>query len=379
MRVAVIGAGPSGSSAARVLARNGAAVTLYEKSAWPRAKACGDGLTVSALTELSKAGIDFTPWSQFGRLAIAGPSDYTIRWGAQFYTGTTMRRRTFDALLVDEAVKAGARFEPQTQVISCNQNSVEVSTRSGTVREPCDAILLGEGATGSLATSCGFPRHVERNPAYRGYCSTRQPLESKFLIQYTTDILPGYMWIFPVDSADYANVGAAMIYGGNVRAKLSAWLQTGTLPSRLLRAAGGKLEHASGGIVPIGRARRVINNVFAIGDSAGVADALTGEGISQAMISGRLAAESLLSCNGDIGRSATLYSQSVSYFDAVNQKSMKLRALVRKYTGRFFDLASSPSHSGLVDASSFGNDEAAVQIWRAFASAIELTDSGALR
>jgi len=56
--VIVVGAGPAGSATAAHLAQAGLAVTLLEKSAFPREKVCGDGLTPRAVTQLVKLGID---------------------------------------------------------------------------------------------------------------------------------------------------------------------------------------------------------------------------------------------------------------------------------------------------------------------------------
>ena len=105
MRVAVIGAGPSGSTAARILAAAGADVTIYEKSRWPRSKACGDGLTPTSLRELAAAKIDIKPWAAFANTIVSGPDEQTFeaRWPATSADGTTMPRRDFDAALVAAA------------------------------------------------------------------------------------------------------------------------------------------------------------------------------------------------------------------------------------------------------------------------------------
>src|SRR5512144_1856474 len=56
--VIVVGAGPAGSSTAYHLANAGADVLLLEKSAFPRDKVCGDGLTPRAVKQLVSLGID---------------------------------------------------------------------------------------------------------------------------------------------------------------------------------------------------------------------------------------------------------------------------------------------------------------------------------
>ena len=55
--VIVVGAGPGGSSAAYHLAQAGLDVALLEKTAFPREKVCGDGLTPRAVRALVGMGI----------------------------------------------------------------------------------------------------------------------------------------------------------------------------------------------------------------------------------------------------------------------------------------------------------------------------------
>src|SRR5919109_5604577 len=55
--VAVIGAGPAGSTAAYFLARGGLRVALLDKFDFPRDKTCGDGLTPRALAVLDSMGV----------------------------------------------------------------------------------------------------------------------------------------------------------------------------------------------------------------------------------------------------------------------------------------------------------------------------------
>ena len=59
--VIVVGAGPAGSAAAYHLANAGLDVLLLEKTAFPREKVCGDGLTPRGTKQLINMGIDISP------------------------------------------------------------------------------------------------------------------------------------------------------------------------------------------------------------------------------------------------------------------------------------------------------------------------------
>ena len=70
--VIVVGAGPGGSATAAYLADHGLDVVLLEKSAFPRDKICGDGLTPRATKELISLGVDTTGWQRTKGLRIKG-------------------------------------------------------------------------------------------------------------------------------------------------------------------------------------------------------------------------------------------------------------------------------------------------------------------
>src|SRR5215510_5188489 len=72
--VIVVGAGPAGSATAYYLARAGIDVLLLEKTAFPREKVCGDGLTPRAVRQLVRMGIDIDApgWMRHKGLRILG-------------------------------------------------------------------------------------------------------------------------------------------------------------------------------------------------------------------------------------------------------------------------------------------------------------------
>ena len=109
--VAVLGAGPAGSSAATWAARSGARVALFEKAAQGRDKSCGDGLTPRAVAELRRLGVDISQFHRIAGLRVqAGSKEREVLWpeGAFPNMGAVAPRAVFDALVLQTAIDAGA-------------------------------------------------------------------------------------------------------------------------------------------------------------------------------------------------------------------------------------------------------------------------------
>src|SRR3712207_4517654 len=120
--VIVVGAGPAGAATAYHLANAGADVLLLEKSAFPRDKVCGDGLTPRAVRQLIAMGIDIDApgWQRNRGLRIVGAGHrLELPWPelASFPDfGLVRTRADLDEILARHAEKAGARLTERTAV-----------------------------------------------------------------------------------------------------------------------------------------------------------------------------------------------------------------------------------------------------------------------
>ena len=121
--VIVVGAGPAGSTTAFHLAQAGLDVLLLEKSAFPREKVCGDGLTPRGVKQVLAMGIDPRPedgWIRNqGLRIIGGGMRLELPWPelSSFPDfGLVRTREDFDEILVRQAQKAGARLVERTNV-----------------------------------------------------------------------------------------------------------------------------------------------------------------------------------------------------------------------------------------------------------------------
>jgi geranylgeranyl reductase family protein len=336
MRVLVIGAGPGGAAAAGELARGGADVRVVEKARWPRPKTCGDGISPPGVREASALGVDLGDCLRLERGEISTPAGHRFSggWRPETPWGTIVERNEFDARLMRAAIAAGARFDDGVAVcgIAFDDAGPRATFRSAThgetVPERFDAVVLAEGATGTLAPKLGFGCHASRLVALRGYAPARAPLVPQFGLYFDRDVSPGYGWVFPVD-AGRANVGvlvderAVRRRGGDLRGLLRGWLATSAAARETLGPEPA-LERVSGGVIPTGRRRRVRGGVYLVGDAAGVADPFSAEGIYQAMATGRAAAAALLE-HGPTRAAERGYAAALRPFDRNAREARRLR------------------------------------------------------
>jgi geranylgeranyl reductase family protein len=311
--VLVVGAGPGGSVVATVLARGGARVALLDKAAFPRDKACGDLIGPRGVQVLADLGLPVPTGPKVGPMVVVGPTGRRV--GLPSAAGLTypgygvaVARADFDARLRDAAVEAGA--VPLTaradEPLWSDGQLQGFLTAEGAVR--ADFVVGADGANSRVARAAGLvqPDQALWGFAIRGYHAQRVERPVIALLETSAwRAFPGYGWVFP-GAGDGTNVGIGLATGsgreagsGAVRAlpaflahlrRLGLWDPEGTgTPARRL---GGWLKMGMIGTVPAS------GRTLLVGDAAGLVNPLQGEGIAQAMQSGRWAAEAILGRGG---------------------------------------------------------------------------------
>ena len=321
--VIVVGAGPSGSSAAYWLATAGLDVLLLEKTTFPREKVCGDGLTPRGTRALIEMGIDVSQQAGWlhnrGLRVIGGGQRLHLDWPelTSFPSyGLVRPRADLDALLAQQAVKAGAHLHEQTTVtepiLDRAGRVVGIKARSAD-KAPLEyrapLVLTCEGVSGKLAQVLGVHRNDKRplGVAVRRYYESPKThddyleswLELWDGVPNESNLLPGYGWIFGMgDGTVNAGLGVLNSSAGfqktDYRGMLTRWLdntpeewglreQNATCPTR-------------GAALPMGfnRTPHYLHGMLLVGDSGGSVNPFNGEGIPYAMESGRFAAEAAI-------------------------------------------------------------------------------------
>lgn len=320
--VVVVGAGPGGSATAAHLAQAGLDVVLLEKSAFPREKVCGDGLTPRAVKQLVKLGIDTSTeagWLRnHGLRILGGGMRLELPWPelASFPDyGLVRTRLDFDQILARRAQKLGVSLHEQTPAVSPVTDDrsgrvVGVTARPlGAERDvmfKAPVIVAADGNSSRLSLALGLHRRENRpmGVAYRRYYESPRHdddwLESWLELWDRVDgqdrLLPGYGWVFGMgDGTSNVGVGilntSASFRNVDYRTLLKRWVAQ--MPSEWEFDE----EHARGAIrgaaLPMGFNRKphYDRGVLLVGDAAGMVNPCNGEGIAYAMESGELAAE----------------------------------------------------------------------------------------
>jgi menaquinone-9 beta-reductase len=319
----IAGAGPAGSIAALMLARAGARVALVDQAAFPRDKACGDLVGPRGVQVLKELGLRVPEFGRGSDLLIVGPSGGRALLPAfpgRTYAdhGVIVPRRVLDDVLRSEAIAAGAT--PVTARIVAADRSTDGALNSliaSNGKSLRGRVVIGaDGALSPIARLAGMldPEAALWGFAIRGYLEADVPLPLLALLDSQPGkIFPGYGWLFP--GADgQANIGIGLALRRRQRPAVGLRQELARLCGRL--RAGGDLPAGSrpgpvtGGWLRMGGvgSRFASDNVLLVGDAAGLVNPLQGEGIAQAMISGRLAAEAVLV---DPARAGETYTASL--------------------------------------------------------------------
>jgi menaquinone-9 beta-reductase len=340
----IVGAGPAGSTAALCLARAGARVALVDRRAFPRDKACGDLVGPRGVRLLRELGVAVADVRQVGDLIVVGPSGRRALLPAlpgRDYPGYALAvsRLALDRALFEAAIVAGA----------CPVRDLFVGL-SGDPRTPtgvhlagggelqADVVIGADGATSRVAAEAGLvdARRALWGFALRAYLDV--PVELPHILLWEPEpwrLFPGYGWIFPAADGR-ANVGLGLAVAADRLLARQAGERFNDFCEHLQRQGllpvagrgggqrlGGWLKMGMVGTVP---AR---GTVLLAGDAAGLINPLQGEGIAQAMASGRDAATAILT--GGPAGAAAHYRQSLRTLTAHHRINAPVQAAIVRH------------------------------------------------
>ncbi len=316
----VVGCGPAGAQAAREAAARAIHTVVLEKDAVVGAKrVCAAGLRPGFCDtfDLPRTIVHFdTP--RFGLFDATG-CEYELFFGP----GHTSTREELDGTMAMLASKAGAEIRTQSLLRSFERDGdstiVEYADLQAGIRKRVRAkhLFLAQGATArldgaafaddnwqsGLMTTLQYRVYLDRPAAAIAY----QTLEMHYYP--ARDGRQIVAWMFP--KRDHLAIGLGLLgklEGASLREELDAF--TTRVRERLYPDANVVKVKQEGHLLYGGwpRARVAADGVMLGGTAAGLVDATTGEGIFEAAMSGRFAAESVASSRNDPSSAAGSYS-----------------------------------------------------------------------
>ena len=287
--VIVVGAGPAGSTAARLAAEAGARVLLVDRAKFPRYKTCGGGITgrsLRAMPDAARATFE-ADITEFGLSRHGG--DRVMLHADEPFLGMVQRER-FDQALMDAATAAGVEFRDGTSMRGLEEAEGIVRLRlggdgsDGSGRELLARVVVG--ADGSSGRTSGYVG-VEFAASDLGLEVEVEAIDHEWastaLFDWGKDA-GAYAWLFP--KHDTLTIGVIQRTGlpDATRAYLERWLgQLGLEGATRLRESGHLTRWRSRSS-PLRR-----GPVLVAGEAAGLLEPWTREGISFALRSGAMA------------------------------------------------------------------------------------------
>lgn len=317
--VCIIGAGPAGATAALQLAYMGIHCVVVDKAVFPRDKVCGDGLSGKVLTLLGRIdqgiadrllaasfkedswGVNFVAANRMG-MDIPYKPNYEKLPGEPH--GFVCKRIDFDNFLADELKRC-----PQVTLLEgtditgqvLQEDGYLLTGNKGAFQLKAKLVIVANGAYSSFTKEvAGIRMEPEHYVAgIRAYYKGVTGLHTdKFIeLHFLKNVLPGYFWIFPLPNGE-ANVGVGMLSKSIHRKKANLkQLLHDTIthdPEMKERFKDAELMGSIDGYgLPLGSKKRALSGerYMLVGDAGYLIDPFTGEGIGNALYTGRMAAQ----------------------------------------------------------------------------------------
>jgi geranylgeranyl reductase family protein len=320
--VVVVGAGPSGTAAAYRLKRHGYRVLLVDRQQFPRVKPCGGGISIKALKLM--------PWSVAPVLQRAvkkldmgihtSTLDRVETYETDGYICTFAVREDFDRFNFEKTIEAGVEFERSGELSDIDERTSHVQIMLGGRSVTTRYLIGADGANSTVRRLLKGGSYFYRGFAIEGlvdYALIGAEPAAEFIFGKVEN---GYGWLFP--KRDHVNVG---IYTWDSNVSLS---KEQLRDYAMERIGTDMIEGVVGFPIGFGGRNYAPNRerVLLVGDAAGFAEPLLGEGIHNALKSGQAAASAIISFDSGATQSLRLaYKKELDpiYSDLVRCDDLK--------------------------------------------------------
>lgn len=303
----IVGGGPAGSAAALYAKHYGLKTIVLDKSNFPRDKICGDALSgkcIRILRELDLLKeIENLDGADINRITFGSPSykQFDLDLKKSNKKGYVIPRLIFDNYLFQKVKTVSDTKENFTVRNILYEhgkiNGIVGKNKNGKDEKIKAPVVIGADGTNSIvARKLGlYEMDIEHTSiAIRCYYSGVKGLSDQIELHYIKEVNPGYFWVFPIGEGK-ANIGIGLSknYAKRDNRTLQQILNqvTSSEPFKSRFENAIQLEKPKGWNLPCGSIHRRNHGdgFMLIGDSAGIIDPFTGEGIGNAMVSGKYA------------------------------------------------------------------------------------------
>ncbi len=281
--ILVVGAGPAGASAAGKAAEAGAKVLLIDRKAVTGEPVrCAEFIPRQLLGELD-CGRDFIvqPVKSMKSILPGGDIKETLS------PGLIINRNFFDRALAERAREAGSEIWVKARALDFDGNNVLVLKNREPIYVKAGIIIGADGPHTKVGRWMGSI-NKDLIPAVQARVVLTEPLESTE-VYFDKRFFGGYAWLFP--KGNMANAGLGIKRGDSlneIRKILDCFLQDLKAQNRIK----GEVTGYTAGWIPAEAPRKIVkDNLVLAGDAAGQTHPVTGAGVAQAVICGKMAGE----------------------------------------------------------------------------------------
>lgn len=307
--VIIIGGGPAGIAAAKKLSESNLKFCIIEKEKFPRMKLCGGGLTSKSQDVLEELNLNY----QIEQIIEI----VKIEYKKKIYDWKMDRpiimvdRKTFDNDNLNQIKELGIPVYEEEIVERIENNKIITNNHEFNFKY----LIFADGINGFSK------KYTKVNNT--GYCietDVKNITRDNALFSFNAT-LDGYGWIFPKKDKITIGLGKFKNTKADYKKMLHDFSKRNDIDLANIKLLGFPIPNGNLVKNPV-----IDNNKILVGDAAGLADPVTGEGIYYALLSGKLSAEAIIRANKTGESLEKIYQEKTKHI----YKSLKKKKLVSK-------------------------------------------------